>query len=140
MTGHDTYKKFMLADAIRNFDPGFIVNDIDRYVYILNGSTDAINKAMVNICDFIKYYITETDKGGYAWISDRLCNEDDTKLLQIYYICSSIRFTYNILGEAAKDAISYKKYGTYPYNEDNIRNLSEDQAIILYEAIAAGNR
>ena len=44
MTGHDTYKKFMLADAIRNFDPGFIVNAIDRYVYTLNDSTDAINK------------------------------------------------------------------------------------------------
>lgn len=139
MTGHDTYKKFMLADAIRNFDPGFIVNDIDRYVYILNGSTDAINKAMVNICDFIKYYIAETDK-GYTWISDRLCNEDNTKLLQIYSMCNSIRSIHNIFGEAAKDAISYKKYGIYPYNKENIKNLSESQAIVLYEAIAAGNR
>lgn len=139
MTGHDIYKKFMLADAIRNFDPGFIMDNIYRYVYMFNDSADIVDKAMVNICDFIKYYIAETDK-GYTWISDRLCNEDDAKLLQIYSTCNSIRSIHNIFGEAAKDAISYKKHGIYPYNKENIKNLSESQAIVLYEAIAAGNR
>lgn len=125
----DITQKFMLVDAIKRFNPEFMITGFKE---IIDDNTNCLFPgAMAEVYDIVKEYINECDN-GYCWISEKLHNEDMKTLMIIYSTCHSVRASYNILYEAAKDAIMHRKGGIYPYTERYINSLSSEEAIALY--------